>query len=90
MLFFSIAVLIYFGIHKESNSLTIFSIMFLLLEGFLIIALKDCPLTKVHEMFGDDKGFFKLFLPEKHSKLAFKISASIGIFSIAFYMVRII
>jgi len=64
--------------------------MFLLLEGALVTTLGDCPLTRVHKVFGDNKGFFGLFLAEKHGKLAFMISTFIGVFSIAFYIIRII
>jgi len=90
MLYFSMAVLIYFGINKELNSLTIFAIMFLMLEGALVGVMRDRPLSKVHKKFGDDKIFFDLFLPEKYQESAFMVSLAIGILSVIFYVSRII
>lgn len=90
ILYFSMAVLIYFGIFKESNSLTNLSILFLLLEIFLILIFGECPLTRMHRFFDDKRGFFGLFLPDGYKKMAFIISILLGLFSFIFYVFRII
>lgn len=90
ILYSSIFVLIYSGIYKYKNSLTFLMTIFLLLEGVFILIFGECPLTRVHKIFDDKKGFFGLFLPRGYRKPAFIASVFAGILSFVFYIIRII
>lgn len=42
-----------------------FCLAAIVVEGSVLILFKGCPLTKIQNKIGDDKGFFDLFLPKK-------------------------
>lgn len=46
----------------------------ILAEGVLFVGLRrDCPLSMVQRKYGDEKGFFELFLPRQAARVAFPV-----------------
>lgn len=61
----SIAVIYYSGIVGESTPLLLPACVAILAEGLaMVISGFRCPLEPLHRKYGDDKGFFGLFLPK--------------------------
>lgn len=85
-LYFSIGLLIYSGITKENPTILKYSIGALALKSLAIIVNKwDCPLHPLHKKWGDEKAFFGLFLPQKHTRKAMLISIFLGGFALLFW-----
>ncbi|MBM4159655.1 MAG: hypothetical protein FJ217_01005 [Ignavibacteria bacterium] len=61
----SIAVIYYCGIVGEPHPLLLPACIAILLEGLaMVVSGFRCPLEPFHRKYGDDKGFFGLFLPK--------------------------
>ena len=61
----------------------------LILEGLLLILNRgNCPLARLHQSVGDDKGFFNLFVPDKflpYTMPFLTVISAIAIILIYFY-----
>lgn len=63
---FCIGLLYYFALTGKSSPWIIWITVVLLVEGVvLIINRGKCPLSFLHQKYGDDKKFYDLFFPEK-------------------------
>ncbi len=56
----------YSALTGHKTKWTLFAVVALVLEGILLLINSgDCPLAPLHRRYGDQKGFFDLFLPPK-------------------------
>ena len=86
-LYFSIGVIIYSAIVKNNPNILKYSLGALSLESIAIVINKwDCPLHPIHKKLGDEKAFFGLFLPEKHTRKAMIFSIFLGAFALLFWL----
>lgn len=89
-LFFIGSVLfIYYDTLARIDSPLLVPLVFLLLieGGVLVLNKGKCPLTPLHNRYGDDKGFFGLFLPPHLAKKAPKFIAAVGFFGLFLHLV---
>ena len=85
-LYFSIFILIYSGITGKKFNIINISFICISIEALAVMINKwDCPLHPVHDLLGDKKRFFGLFMPEKYTRKAMVISIALGGFSLIFY-----
>jgi len=62
----SIIYLYYAALTKRFSYLLFLPLLLLIIEAiFLIYNNGNCPLKNIHERYGDEKGFWDLFLPKK-------------------------
>jgi len=60
-----IAYVYYCGLRKQPDSIAYFASAVLVLQAILVlINNRQCPLRVLHRKFGDEKGFFDLFIPK--------------------------
>ncbi|MFC1640982.1 hypothetical protein ACFL2D_02960 [Patescibacteria group bacterium] len=78
-----IMLIYYSGVTQKLTYYAMIAAGLLLLEGLvLMINRGTCPLTIVHRQFGDDKGFFDIFVPKQYIHYvtpAFAAVALVGI-----------
>ena len=60
-------IVIYFSVFtNEINGLTHLSVAVVVFEAAILFIFKgDCPFVFLHQLFGDERSFFNLFMPEK-------------------------
>jgi len=86
----SIVYIYYCAITRTNNNVLLFIIGSLLVEG-LVIALNkwECPLTPLHNRYGDNKGFFGLFMPQWTLPYVFPVLFALSILGFGLVYFRV-
>jgi hypothetical protein len=75
-----IAVVYHRGITKNIDAWFYIASVAIAIEGILVILNRwDCPLTFIHKRYGDNKGFFGLFMPDDMARHTIKLFAVIAV-----------
>jgi hypothetical protein len=86
---FCIGLLYYFALTGKSSPWIIWIVAILLAEGGVLIVNRwRCPLSFIHQKYGDDKKFYDLFFPEKIAPYAAHILGVATIFAIILLLSR--
>jgi hypothetical protein len=86
---FCIGFLYYFVFTEKQSPWIVWIIAILIAEGVVLIANQwRCPLSLLHQKYGDDKKFYDLFFPEKIAPYAGHILGAATIIAIILLLAK--